>query len=175
MFSVCSVAYFAFLRMHQMSWSNIFWKPDKGPEGKSDCAASIGGKLLSKASRFTCRKAQRGREKTTSMKWPNTPATAKKGYVPHDCKQSDFPSGTLESLDIWNIPAFWPSTNSEMIQFFLVIGHWVYWGFGICHWEFMIPSPVWFRLCRIRLVRWKWKRILGSPTHPIFFQWRAYG
>jgi hypothetical protein len=51
------------------------------------------------------------------MKWPDTPATPKKGYVPHDCKQYDFLSGTLESLDLWNMPAFGPAPNLEMIQF----------------------------------------------------------
>ena len=48
------------------------------------------------------RKAQRGREEKTSMKSPNTPATTKEGYMPHDCKQYDLPSGALESLDIRN-------------------------------------------------------------------------
>jgi len=56
--------------------------------------------LLSIASLLAFRKAQRGREKKTSMKGQNTAANAKKGYVPHDCKQYDFSSGTLESLDI---------------------------------------------------------------------------
>jgi hypothetical protein len=46
------------------------------------------------------RKAQRGPEEKTSMKSPNTPATTREGYVPHDCKQYDLPSGALESLDI---------------------------------------------------------------------------
>jgi len=50
------------------------------------------------------RKAERGREKKPLMKGPNTPATAKKGYLPHDCKQYDFPSATLKSLDIQNMP-----------------------------------------------------------------------
>ena len=54
-----------------------------------------------------------GKENFDEMTEP--PATAKKGYVPHDCKQYDFLSGALESLDIWNILAFWPSTNLEMI------------------------------------------------------------
>jgi hypothetical protein len=48
------------------------------------------------------RKAQRGREEKNLMKSPNTPATAREGYVPHDCKQYDLPSGALESHDIWN-------------------------------------------------------------------------
>jgi hypothetical protein len=50
------------------------------------------------------RKAERGWEKKPSMKEPNTPATAKEGYLPHDCKQYGFPSATLESLDIQNMP-----------------------------------------------------------------------
>ena len=57
-----------------------------------------------------------GREKKTSMKCQNTAANAKKGYMPHDCKQYNFSSGTLESPVIWNIPALWPSTNLEVIQ-----------------------------------------------------------
>jgi hypothetical protein len=85
--------------------ANILWKLTKGPEGKSDCAASIGGSLLSKVSPLDFRKAQRGREKENSMRGRNTPATAKKGQAPHDCKQYDFPSGTLESLDISKMPA----------------------------------------------------------------------
>jgi hypothetical protein len=50
------------------------------------------------------RKAERGWEKKASMKGPNTPASAKEGYLPHDCKQYDFPSATLKSLDIQNMP-----------------------------------------------------------------------
>jgi hypothetical protein len=60
------------------------------------------------------RRAQRGQEEKTSMKSLNTPATTKKGYVPHDRKQYDLPSGALESLDIRNMQAVWPSTNLEM-------------------------------------------------------------
>jgi hypothetical protein len=56
--------------------------------------------LLSKLSPADFRKAQRGAEKKSSMRPQDTPATAKKGQVPHDCKQYDFPSGPLESLDI---------------------------------------------------------------------------
>jgi len=41
--------------------------------------------------------------------------------MPHDCKQYDFSSGTLESLGIWNIPVLWPSTNLEMTHIFLII------------------------------------------------------
>jgi hypothetical protein len=44
------------------------------------------------------------------------PPTPKKEYAPHDCKQYDLPSGTLESRDIRDIQAPWPSTNLEMIQ-----------------------------------------------------------
>ncbi len=54
------------------------------------------------------------------MRGPNTPATARKEYVPHDCKQYDFSSGTLESPGISNIPALWLSTNLEMILIFLL-------------------------------------------------------
>jgi hypothetical protein len=79
-------------------------KTVKGPEGKADCAASIGGLLLSIVSLLDFRKAPRGRQEKTSMRRQNTPATAEKGLLPHDCKQYDFPSGTLESLDILKIP-----------------------------------------------------------------------
>jgi hypothetical protein len=68
-------------------------------------AASIGGILLSKVSLLDFRKAQRGREKKSSMRGQNTPATAKKRQVPHDGKQYDFPSGSPESLDFSEIPA----------------------------------------------------------------------
>jgi len=91
-------------------------KLGKDPEGKADCAASIGGILLAITPLRAFRKAQRGREEKTSTKGLNTPATPKKGYVPHDCKQYDLPSGALESLHIWNIQTLWPSTNLEMTQ-----------------------------------------------------------
>jgi hypothetical protein len=48
------------------------------------------------------------------MKSPNTPATTKEAYVPHDCKQYDLPSGALKSLDPWDSQALGPSTNLEM-------------------------------------------------------------
>jgi hypothetical protein len=46
--------------------------------------------LLSKISPLDFRKAQRGREKKSSMRQQGTPATAKKGPLPHDCKQYGF-------------------------------------------------------------------------------------
>jgi hypothetical protein len=95
-----------------------FVKADKGPEGKADCAASIGGILLPKLSPLDFRKARRRREKKPLMRQQDTPATAKKGQLPHDCKQYDFPSGPLESLDISKISALGPSTNLEMILLF---------------------------------------------------------
>ena len=49
------------------------------------------------------------------------PATAKERQVPYDCKQDDFPSGTLKSLPILNRPALWPSTNLEMIGIFKLL------------------------------------------------------
>ncbi len=76
--------------------------PGKDPEGKADCAASIGGILLAIAPLPTFREAQRGREEKTSMKSLITPATPREGYVPHDCKQSGLPPGALESLGIPN-------------------------------------------------------------------------
>jgi hypothetical protein len=71
--------------------------------------------MLAMTPLLALRKAQRGREEKTPMKLLNTPATTKKGHVPHDCKQYDLPSGALEPLDIWNRQALWPSTNLEMI------------------------------------------------------------
>jgi hypothetical protein len=68
--------------------------------------------------RLTSAKHSGRREKKSSMRPPDTPATAKKGQLPHDCKQYDFPSGPLESLDIPKIPALGPSTNLEMIPEF---------------------------------------------------------
>jgi hypothetical protein len=42
------------------------------------------------------RKKERGREKKASMKSQNTPATAKGRYMPHDCKQYDFPFAPMK-------------------------------------------------------------------------------
>jgi hypothetical protein len=84
----------------QINGSNILRRPDKGAEGKTDCAASIGGISASHKPLLAFRKAERGRGKKASMKGLNTPATAKEGYLPHDCKQYGFPSATLKSLDI---------------------------------------------------------------------------
>jgi hypothetical protein len=64
------------------------------------------------------RKAERGWEKKALMKGPNTLASAKEGYLPHDCKQYDFSSATLISLDIQNMSFPWPATNLEMILFY---------------------------------------------------------
>jgi len=89
----------------QIRWANVLWKPAKGPERKSDCAASIGGRLPSQVSPVDFRKAPRGRQKKALISKQDTPATAKRGSVPHDCKQYDFPSGTLESLDLSKKPA----------------------------------------------------------------------
>ena len=36
--------------------------------------------------------------------------------MPHDCKQGDFPFGTLKPLRIFNRPDLWLSTNLEMIH-----------------------------------------------------------
>jgi len=86
----------------QIRGSNILRRPDKGVEGKADCAASIGGISASHTPLLAFRKAERGRGKKASMKGLNTPATAKEGYLPYDCKQYGFPSATLKSLDIQN-------------------------------------------------------------------------
>ena len=47
-----------------------------------------------------------------------TPAIARERYVPHDCKQDDFPSGTLKSLPRSERPTLWPSINLETITSF---------------------------------------------------------
>jgi hypothetical protein len=70
---------------------------------------------------LTSAKHSGGREKKSSMRLQDTPATAKKGQLPHDCKQYDFPSGPLQSLNISRIPALQPSTNWEMIHIYLVM------------------------------------------------------
>gem|GEM_PF-5229021 len=36
--------------------------------------------------------------------------------MPHDCKQYDFPSGPLKALSILNMPALWPSTNTDALN-----------------------------------------------------------
>jgi len=102
----------------QISGSNILRRPDKGAEGKADCAASSGGISASHKPLLAFREAERGRGKKASMKGLITPATAKEGYLPHDCKQYGFPSATLKSLDIQNISVLCPASNSEMIHFF---------------------------------------------------------
>jgi hypothetical protein len=104
-----------FLDHLQISGSNILRRPDKGAEGKADCAASIGGISASYKPLLAFRKAERGRGKKASMKGLNPPATAKERYLPHDCKQYGFPSATLKSLDIQNMSVPWPATNLEMI------------------------------------------------------------
>jgi hypothetical protein len=97
---------------------NILRRPDKGAEGKADCAASIGGISASHRPLLAFRKAERGRGKKASMKGPNPPATPKEGYLPHDCKQYGFPSATLKSLDSQNRSVPWPATNLEVIRKF---------------------------------------------------------
>jgi hypothetical protein len=99
----------------QISGSNILRRPDQIAEGKADCAASIGGISAFHKPLLAFRKAERGRGKKASMKGLNTPATAKEGYLPHDCKQYGFPSATLKSLDIQNMSVPWPASNLEMI------------------------------------------------------------
>jgi hypothetical protein len=91
-------------------------RPDKGAEGKPDCAASIGGISASHKPLLAFRNAERERGKRASMKGLNTPATAMEGYLPHDCKQYGFPSATLKSHNIQNMSVPWPGTNLEMIQ-----------------------------------------------------------
>jgi hypothetical protein len=102
----------------QISGSNILRRPDKGAEGKADCAASIGGISASHKPLLAFRKAKRGQGKKASMKGLNTPATAKEGHLPHDCKQYGFPSAILKSLDIQNTSVHWPAANLEMIHNF---------------------------------------------------------
>jgi hypothetical protein len=102
----------------QISGSNILRRPDKVAEGKTDCAASIGGISASHKPMIAFRKAERGRAEKASMKGLNTPATARERHLPHDCKQYGFPSATLKSLDIQNMSFPWPATNLEMILFY---------------------------------------------------------
>ncbi len=42
--------------------------------------------------------------------------------MPYDCKQDDFSSGPLESLNNLAIPPFWPSPNLEMILLYFGAG-----------------------------------------------------
>jgi hypothetical protein len=42
--------------------------------------------------------------------------------MPYDCKQDDFSSGPLESLNNLAILSFWPSPNLEMIDFLFRCG-----------------------------------------------------
>jgi hypothetical protein len=46
-----------------------------------------------------------GAEKENFDGMTENPPTAKKSYVPHDCKQYDFLYGPLASPDILNVPA----------------------------------------------------------------------
>ncbi len=121
----------------QIRGSNILRRPDQGAEGKADCAASTGGISASHTPLLAFRKAERGRGKKASMKGLNTPATAKEGYLPHDCKQYGFPSATLKSLDIQNMSVPRPVTNLEVIHFF------------------NLKSPFWNQEYSIRRLAWK--------------------
>jgi len=49
-----------------------------------------------------------GTRKENSDGTTEHPATAKEGYVPHGCKQYDFPSGPWNHLDIRNMQALNP-------------------------------------------------------------------
>jgi hypothetical protein len=51
-----------------ISLIKYFMKTSQGQEGKSDCAASIGGIWISISSLLAFRKAQRGREKKSFMR-----------------------------------------------------------------------------------------------------------
>jgi hypothetical protein len=68
-------------------------------------AQASAGYCFPSSPRLTSARHSRGREKKTSMRPQDIPATAQKGQLPHGCKQYDFPSGLLESLDISKIPA----------------------------------------------------------------------
>ena len=78
--------------------------PGKGPEGKAACAASIGG--ISAFHSLPAGLPQRAAEtrKEGSGEIAEFPAPDRERYVPHDCKQDDFPSGTLKSQGILNRP-----------------------------------------------------------------------
>jgi hypothetical protein len=79
----------------------IFYEgPTRARKGRQIAPQASAGYPLSLNPLLAFCKAERGREKKASMKRPNIPATAKDEYLPHDCKQYDFPSGTLKSLDI---------------------------------------------------------------------------
>jgi len=67
-------------------------KPAKGPEGKSDCAASIGGRSAFYEPPVV---GEVSLEEIT-----DSPATGEERYLPHDCKQDDFPFGPMKSQDI---------------------------------------------------------------------------
>ena len=90
----------------------------KGPP-QAD-AASIGGISTFHKPSACLPQSAAGAWKQSFGEIAEPPATAKEKYVPHDCKQYDFPSGTLKSLPILNMPALWPSTNMEMILIFLL-------------------------------------------------------
>jgi hypothetical protein len=57
---------------------------------------------------LTSAKHSGGREKKPSMRPQDTPATAKKGQLPHDCKQYDFPSGPWNQLTFQKYRLFDP-------------------------------------------------------------------
>jgi hypothetical protein len=52
----------------QISGSNILRRPDKGAEGKADCAASIGGRSASHKPLLAFRKAERDGERKLQWK-----------------------------------------------------------------------------------------------------------
>jgi len=75
-------------------------KPAKGPEGKSDCAASIGGRSAFYEPPVGHPQSAAGVGEVSLEEITDSPATGEERYLPHDCKQDDFPFGPMKSQDI---------------------------------------------------------------------------
>jgi hypothetical protein len=94
--------------------------PGPGRRGPPQAgAASIGGISTIHKLSASLPQSVAGAWKQSFGEIAEPPAIAKEKYVPHDCKQYDFPSGALKSLPIFNMPVLWPSTHLEMIAIFL--------------------------------------------------------
>jgi hypothetical protein len=76
------------------------------------------GYPLSINSRLAIRKVERGHDQKASEKWQTPPPQSGRDMrlmIASNPAKAGFSSGPLESQDILNIPALWPSNNLEMI------------------------------------------------------------
>jgi len=77
-------------------------------------AASIGGRSASHEPPVGHPQSTAGVGEVSLEEITDSPATGEERYLPHDCKQDDFPSGPMKSQDILKKSALCLSTNLEM-------------------------------------------------------------